>query len=112
MNSLSKYATPGEGRAARKLVKAALAAGYCISVSDGEEWTVKRSTNAREIIDALCTTGGDVIRLRDPADGAAVGSFVLIYGNDPSGEELISDHTDNNVCESLYKQVYRVKTTI
>lgn len=112
MNTLNKYAAHGEARAARKLVKAALAAGYCISVNDGEEWTVKRSTNAREIIDALCTTGQDVIRLRDPADGAAIGSFCLIYGNDPDGGELISDHTDNNVCNALYKSAYHVKTTI
>lgn len=112
MNSLSQYATPGEARAARKLVKAALAAGYMVSVNDGEEWTVKQSTNAREIIDALCTTGEDMLRLRDPADGATIGSFWLIYGNDPSGDELISDHSDNNVCDALYKQAYRVKTTI
>jgi hypothetical protein len=112
MNTLNEYATAGEARAARKLVKAALAAGYTISVNDGEEWTVKRSTSAKAIIDALATTDSDRLLLRDPADGEAIGSFWLIYGNDPSGDELISDHSDNNVCNALYRAAYRVKTTI
>ena len=112
MNNLSKYATAGEARAARKLVKAALAAGYCVSVSDGEEWTVKKSTNASEIIDALCTTGEDILRLRDPADGAAIGSFLLVYGNDDDGSELLADYTDNNVCNALYQTVYNVTAAI
>jgi hypothetical protein len=29
-----------------------------------------------------------------------------------SGSELISDHSDNNVCNALYRAAYRVKTTI
>ena len=71
----------------------------------------KQSTNAREIIDALATTGEDTLRLRD-ADGTAIGSFWLIYGNDPDGSELFSDYSDNNVCEALVKQAYHVRTTI
>lgn len=111
-NYLNKYATPGEARAARKLVKAALAAGYTISVNDGEEWTVKRSGRELEIIDALATTGEDRLLMRLAVSGDVVGSFWLIYGNDPNGDELISDHSDNSACEALYKAAYRVKTTI
>lgn len=111
-NCLNRYATTGEARTARKLVKAALAAGYTISVNDGEEWTVKRSTREREIIDALATTGQDRLLLRLPASGDVAGSFWLIYGNDESGEELIADHSDNETCEALYRAAHRVKTTI
>ncbi len=50
--------------------------------------------------------------MRHPISGDVVGSFWLIYGNDESGEELISDHSDNENCERLYKAAYRVKTTI
>jgi len=111
-NCLNRYATAGEARTARKLVKAALDAGYLISVNDGEEWTVKRSSSHSAVVDALATTGQDRLLLRRPISNDVVGSFWLIYGNDPSGEELISDHSDNDTCEALYKAAYRVKTTI
>ena len=105
-NTLSKYATAGEARVARKLVRAALAAGYAISVNDGEAWTVKRSTREREILDALATTGEDWLRLYLPATGESAGTFQLIYGNDPDGSELIADHTDNNTCAALYEAAH------
>jgi hypothetical protein len=106
-NSLTQYATAGEARVVRKLVTAAIAAGYCISVSDGDEWTVKRSTSTRVIFDALATTGEDTIRISaaDPWQTTGrhgAGSFRLIYDNDPSGEEVIADYTANDVCEALY----------
>ena len=104
--SLSKYATTGEARAARKLIKAALAAGYCISVNDGEDWTVKLSTDTKTILDALCTTEADTIVLRHADTKERAGSFWLIYGNDPDGSELIADHTDNENCQRLYDRVY------
>ena len=105
-NSLTQYATAGEGRVARRLVTAALAAGYSVSVNDGVETTVHRSTRAREIIDALATTGEDVLIIRDAA-GARVGALWLIYGNDPSGEELIADYTDNDACNALYTAAHK-----
>jgi hypothetical protein len=108
-NTLTQYATAGEARVARKLVKAALAAGYTVSVNDGEEWTVKRSTRETEILDALATTDEDRLLLRNPTAndiGDIIGSFWLIYGNDESGEELISDHTDNDICDRLYRAAH------
>lgn len=104
--SLSKYAATGEARIARKLIKAALAAGYCVSVNDGEEWTVKLSTDAKAILDALCTTEADTIVLRHADTKERAGSFWLIYGNDADGSELIADHTDNEDCQRLYDRVY------
>lgn len=111
-NCLNKYASTGEARVARKLVKAALAEGWSISVNDGYETTVHRSTNANEIIDALATTGEDTLTLHLPVSGKPSGFFWLIYGNDPTGEELIADHSDNENCDRLYKAAHRVKTTI
>jgi hypothetical protein len=104
-NCLSQYATAGEARVARKLIRAALARELSLSVNDGEEWTVKRSRNYREIVDALATTGEDILRMTAPT-GDRIGSFVLIYGNDESGEELIADHTDNDICERMYRAAY------
>lgn len=110
-NCLSQYATTGEARVARKLIKAALARDLSISVNDGEEWTVRRSRDYRAIVDALATTGEDHVRMYAPT-GDSVGTFTLIYGNDDSGDELISDHTDNTICENMYRAAFRVKTTI
>jgi hypothetical protein len=105
-NSLSQYATAGEARVARKLIRAALAEGWTISVNDGEETTVSRSSREREILDAMATTGGDIITIHLPARGKSGGSFYLVYGNDESGEELIADHTDNENCQRLSDAVY------
>lgn len=106
MNDLTQYATKGEGAVARRLVKAALAAGYAISVNDGEEWTVKRSTKAKQILDALASTGEDTLRLTaaDPSQTVGwhnAGTFWLLYGNAEDGSELIADHTDNEICNDL-----------
>lgn len=78
-----------EGRIAHKLVTLALAAGYAVSVHDGEDWPVKRSTNADEIIAGMFSTDEDSLRLVDQ-NGAWVGTIMLIYGN---GCDLISDYS-------------------
>lgn len=105
-NDLTKYATHGEARAARRLVRAALAEGWSISVNDGYETTVTRSTMERAILDALATTGEDIITIHLPIGGKSGGTFWLVYGNDPDGSELIADHTDNENCDRLYSAVY------
>ena len=111
-NSLSTYATPGEARAARKLIRAALFEGWTVSVNDGVETTVSRSNKYSEIIDALCTTGEDIITIHLPMRGKTGGTFWLIYGNDEDGEELLADYTANETCERLAREAYRVKTTV
>jgi len=87
----------GEGKVARKLVQQALAAGYVISVNDGEEWVVKKCADERTIMAALASTDGDTLVIRNPADkttnnvGAKIAAVQLIYGNAP--EELIADYS-------------------
>lgn len=105
-SSLTEFAAKGEAAVARRLVKAALAEGFTISVWEGGDWAIKRSSNARDIFDNMATTGEETLRLRN-AEGECVGSFFLVYGNDESGEELISDHTANELCERLAKIAYR-----
>lgn len=104
MRPLDMYATAGEAQVARMLVNAALRDGYALSVSDGEEWTVERSRSEAEILDALATTGGDVVRLWTQ-DGATRGWFYLVYGNAEDGSELIADYTDNPICNELWEEV-------
>ena len=104
MRALDMYATVGEAEAARQLVEAVLERGYALSVSDGEEWTVERSRTESEILDALATTDGDVLRLWTE-DGATHGWFYLVYGNAEDGSELIADYTDNEVCNAIWEEV-------
>lgn len=105
-NGLFEYATLSEARAARRLIRAALAEGWQISVNDGYETTVVRETREKPIFDALCTTGEDIITIHMPISRKSGGSFWLIYGNDPDGSELIADYTDNENCSRLYNAVY------
>ena len=107
--SFQQYATAGERKVARRLIKAALAAGYTIGVDDGEEMTVKRASKVKAIEDALCTTGEDTLQLyaADPSKTVGwfgAGRFYLVWGNAADGSELISDFTANDLCESLWNK--------
>jgi hypothetical protein len=81
----------------KRLVTKALEAGFTVSVYDGEEWALKRSTNKAEIVAAMFSTDCDTLRFR-AADGTVIGSVALIYGN---GAEVISDYSDKPVIEQL-----------
>ena len=83
-----------EGKICRKLIKTAIAAGFTVSVFDGEEWTVKRSRKVAECVNACFTTDMDQITVRRD-NGDAFASFQLIYGND--GFDVIADYGYNQV---------------
>jgi hypothetical protein len=82
-----------EGRICSFLVKHALAAGYTVSVHDGEEWSVIRSTKYTEIMEELFTTDSNSLLIRDK-DGKRLGSIELIYGND--GYDVMGDWSAPN----------------
>ncbi len=88
MTQVLPYASTTERRIAKKIVADALAAGYSVSVYDGEEWALKRSTDERAILAAMGSTDADSLRLRR-ADGTSIGTIDLVWGND---EDLVSDH--------------------
>jgi len=100
------YTTPGERGVATRLVRAAINAGYTVSVYDGGEWTVGTSRKEREVLAAMATTGEDTLRFRD-GTGERIGDAWLIWGNDLDGSELIADHTDNDAIAALVQQAER-----
>lgn len=104
MTKAMEYATDGERAYARAIVRDVLSRGLSLSVFDGEEWTVSRSTNAQEILEALATTDMDELIVSD-ASGARLGWLQLIWGNDPDGSELIADCTNNELCTSICDNV-------
>ncbi|SFJ47639.1 hypothetical protein SAMN03159338_1499 [Sphingomonas sp. NFR04] len=78
-----------EGKIARKAAQALLDAGYSVSVYDGEETTVTRSTSIGEIMAAMNTTDDDRLIAFD-AEGKRVGFVWFVYGN--GGDDVISDY--------------------
>jgi hypothetical protein len=88
-----------EQQALRALVSIIVAQGYSVSVNDGGDWPVKRSTDIAEICDAASAVGEALLRLRG-RDGATAGVIDLVFGNAP--DELISDHTDNPAMNAIF----------
>ena len=90
-----EHMAPAEFRIISGIVRRAITQGYTVSVNDDAfgqgDWTVKRSRDPAEIIGALATTEGDLLRIRT-ADGSKVGMIQLIYNGD---DTVVADHTDN-----------------
>lgn len=93
-----EYATQGERAHARALVRWLLNRNLSVSVYDGEEWTVHRSTDLPEILNALATTELDELVAADAA-GTRKGWFLLVWGNAEDGSELVADCSANELCE-------------
>lgn len=77
-----------EFKIVRETARQLLAAGYLISVNDGEDTTLENSADLEAILGAVMTTDEDYFIARKKG---AVSSFVrFIYGND--GEDVINDY--------------------
>lgn len=81
------HATDNEKKIVGKLVEDFLAAGFSLSVNDGEEVTVKNSTDAAEIYAALSSTGEDYLIVHQHKQRDRW--VRLIWGNDV---DIISDY--------------------
>jgi len=112
-----RYTTAGERRVVNRLIDAALAAGYSISVCDdhaGEgDWVLRSSTSKRAIQNSLASTDGDLLRVRAPLNdgqtggqGRLIGVVQLVWGNAADGSEVISDHSDNDETNALVATAY------
>ena len=73
----------------RRAVTDILGKGYKISLYDGGEFTVKRSTDLNLILNATQTTDRDMLKVYD--GDALIGTIILIYGND--GHDVIADYS-------------------
>ncbi len=80
------------------MVRTAIDLGYVVSVSDGEEWTVKKSASIGDIMAAVGTTDMDNIRFRIPGTETVIGTVAVICGN---GTDVIVDHTTKPEMEAL-----------
>lgn len=79
-----------EAQIARRVAESAIAKGYTVSVNDGEETTVSRSTDISVILDAMWTTDEDFLYINLP-NGKRLGMVYFVYGND--GPDVIADYS-------------------
>jgi hypothetical protein len=80
-----------EARIARRCIADLLAAGYEISVYDGEEIVLRRSTGPKAIFATLGTTDEDHLIAYRPGEKPRAGSVWLVYGNEPG--VLLADYS-------------------
>lgn len=78
-----------ERRIVTFMIEDAIKQGFALSVFNGEEVTVKKSTNATELWEACRTVDEETIFFHK--DDVLVGGVNLVYGND--GWDVISDYT-------------------
>ena len=77
-----------ERQISEKIIDDALAAGLSISIDDGEEVVLRRSTDRKAILAAMFTTDADYLHL--VKDDKPLGSVLLVWGN---GFECIADNS-------------------
>lgn len=83
------------------LIRDALALGCAVSVFDGEEWSIKNSTDYPAITAQIAATDITTVRVTKKIDPAQpqVATFMFVHGNAPS--EVLADMTDTPFARSL-----------
>ena len=103
---LPKHATPSERPLLQAMVRhlAHPSGQYSVSVLDGEEYSIKKSTNGTDILNAMSHADDDHIEIYDRESGKDLGWFWLIYNNGSEHEPLvvISDYSVTPTCEFIY----------
>lgn len=86
----------------RKTIEVLLAAGYAITVNDGDgEDVVKRSTDTEAIVDATFAVDECTFYVHDRPKGEPFAWIFFVHGN--SGWDVINDYTTN--LETVLKPV-------
>ena len=76
----------------RQIVNRALDKGYLLSVFDGEEYAIKDSADAEEVMDQLGHCDEEWLEVWTPTGERRIGTIFLVYGND--ADEVVCDCTD------------------
>src|SRR5210317_2352708 len=96
------YCTKKEQQVVIELIESILSTNASVSVNDGEEWTLKRSTDKLQILQALNSTDADLLRIRCADTGATVGWISLVWDNNYNQPAaVICDHAANDYTVSI-----------
>lgn len=90
--------------ACKQLVTFALNKGCTVSVWDGEEWQVKRSSNYKDIITAIESVEEANLRIRDHEGKIVAAALVSLYGLQP--DETLIDSSVNAWMDEADKFIY------
>lgn len=80
-----------EKKIATKTLETLITAGFEISVYDGQDIVITRSTNVESILDKMFSVDDEQILLYKPDDRKRHGWVQFVYGND--GWDVIADHS-------------------
>ena len=81
------------------LIKNALAKGLTVSVWDGEEWQVKKSSSYQDIKDAIESVDISELRFRKKDCEEILGWAMVVLDCEP--ECTVADYTANTLMEEL-----------
>lgn len=98
---MSDYLADHEREVITAILEDCLAAGHVLSVDDGEELAVEKSSDQAAILAEMCQTGEDSLIIHT-ADGRRIGHVFLVYGNEPG--VVICDYADNAEIRALLER--------
>lgn len=101
MNNFPDYLPLSEATIIDGVITAALNRNLTISVNDGVEWCLKKSTDRAKIQQAVAATDDTTFSFRD-ADDKYVGFMWFIHGN---RADVISDYSDDEMLEAIWNEV-------
>ena len=78
-------------KAFKHFIKHCLKAGHTVSVYDGEEWQVKRSTGYKAIVEAVESVEEAALRVRDSQNNIVVSS-VTVSAFGLEDDETVTDY--------------------
>lgn len=96
-----EYMWHDETQVINALITSIFREGLSISVYDGMEYAIRRSTVRKDIQKEVAATDETTIVIHD-MEGNRKGAFWLIHGN---RAHVITDYTDNEVCNRIYNRV-------
>jgi hypothetical protein len=102
--TIEDNATKGEIEVARWLLEQIIGNGYYVTIHSEETKTPDALDNIDEIMDHFAETEYDYVHIVD-VNGVDHGWFLLVWGNETNGEELIADFSDNTLCQIVFEAV-------
>lgn len=87
-------------KAHHHLLKTVLFDAATVSVHDGEQWNIVKSTNGREILDAIESVEECTLRIKVPGIPGALTVYIV----DTYYDDTVVDYTDHDYLNNWHKK--------